>query len=333
MNERNSYFDNAKFILILLVVFGHFIRSMIEDNYIMMNIYKFIYTFHMPAFILISGFFAKGFNKQGYVKKIAKKLILPYFIFHGIYTVYYVLIKGDNLLHSINPLNPHWSLWFLISLFFWNVMLIPFSKLNKLVALGLSFFIGIAAGYFDFISNYLSLSRTLVFFPIFLIGFYLKKEHFAMMTKLPARSLGASALLLTFVTYFYLPFEYEWLFGSMPYSAFGETDIFSGLVRLGFYFLTLITTFGFFSLIPKKRQFFTEWGTRTFYVYLLHGFIIQSFRDSELESWLTEIESITVFAIVSIVVTFLLSSRFVKTIAQPIIELRATMLKKIVKGL
>ncbi len=79
--SRDSYFDNAKFLLIFLVVFGHIIRSYIHDNDALLHIYKFIYTFHMPAFILISGYFAKGFNRHGYVKKIAWKLIVPYLIF------------------------------------------------------------------------------------------------------------------------------------------------------------------------------------------------------------------------------------------------------------
>nr|MCX3330604.1 acyltransferase family protein [Bacillus pacificus] len=79
MNKsRDSYFDNAKFLLIFLVVFGHILRSFINDNEFMLYLYKFIYTFHMPAFILVSGFFAKGFKRSGYVKKLAVKLIIPY---------------------------------------------------------------------------------------------------------------------------------------------------------------------------------------------------------------------------------------------------------------
>lgn len=331
MKERDNYFDNAKFVLICLVVFGHFIRSTIEENDFMMNLYKFIYTFHMPAFILISGYFAKGFKKKGYVKKITKKLIFPYLIFHGIYTVYYTLIKGENFLSSMDPLNPHWSLWFLISLFFWNIMLFPFSKLNKFAALFISFAIGILAGYFDFISNYLSLSRTFVFLPIFLAGFYLNSGHFHSIVKWPMRLTSFIALSLIFVSYFHLSFDYEWLFGSKPYSAFGDPDFTSALTRLGFYLLTFVTTFGFLSFIPRKRYFFTKWGARTFYVYLLHGFIIQTIRESELENWVMEIENTLIIAVISVMITFILSSNPVKAFTQPIIELRATQLKKLVK--
>ncbi|MEM5595768.1 acyltransferase family protein [Niallia circulans] len=60
MKQRDYYFDNAKFILIFFVVFGHFIQSFINDNQNIYTLYKVIYTFHMPAFILISGFLPKG---------------------------------------------------------------------------------------------------------------------------------------------------------------------------------------------------------------------------------------------------------------------------------
>ncbi|EAD8587403.1 acyltransferase family protein, partial [Listeria monocytogenes] len=96
--KRESYFDNAKFILIFLVVFGHFLQTFIADYAGVRVLYIYIYTFHMPAFVLISGFFAKSFGKPGYLKKTMKKLILPYVFFQLIYSIfYYFLLSKDNL--------------------------------------------------------------------------------------------------------------------------------------------------------------------------------------------------------------------------------------------
>ncbi|EAH1852013.1 acyltransferase, partial [Listeria monocytogenes] len=50
--KRESYFDNAKFILIFLVVFGHFLQTFIADYAGVRVLYIYIYTFHMPAFVL-----------------------------------------------------------------------------------------------------------------------------------------------------------------------------------------------------------------------------------------------------------------------------------------
>ncbi len=174
--SRDSYFDNAKFILIFLVVFGHILRSFINGNEFMLHLYKFIYTFHMPAFILVSGYFAKNFKRKGYVKKLAVKLIIPYLIFQGIYSVFYYLIQDESMA-SVNPIDPQWSLWFLVSLFFWNLSLYPFTKSPKMWALGASRGLAVMIGYLDFISETLSLSRTFVFLPMFLVGFYLKKRR------------------------------------------------------------------------------------------------------------------------------------------------------------
>ncbi|AZB42523.1 acyltransferase family protein [Bacillus sp. FJAT-42376] len=332
MKTRDSYFDNAKFLLIILVVFGHLIRSFIDNNEVMLHIYKFIYTFHMPAFILVSGYFAKGFRKKGYVGKIAKKLIIPYLIFQGIYSVYYVLIQKQDQL-ELNPLDPQWSLWFLLSLFFWNLMLFVFTKTNWKIALTLSFLLGIGIGYADFANSFLSMGRTFVFFPLFLIGFYMKREHFYKLTSFKGRVLSILFLAFTFSMYFFWQFDFEWLFGSKPYSAFGQAVAVSALIRSAFYGLTVATTLSFLAIVPQREAFFTTWGTRTFYVYLLHGFIINGIRNSPAESWLNDYQSITIYAAAAIIVTFLLSSNLIKTLTEPIVELKATRLKRKLKSI
>ncbi|WP_270573899.1 acyltransferase family protein [Bacillus glycinifermentans] len=329
-NSRDSYFDNAKFLLIFLVVFGHIIRSYINDNDVLLHIYKFIYTFHMPAFILISGYFAKGFNRPGYVKKIAVKLIVPYLIFQGIYTVFYSFID-DQSLTAFNPFEPQWSLWFLLSLFFWNLFLFPFTKLPAAWSFAASLAIAVLVGYIDAVSDTLSLSRTFVFFPVFLAGFYLKREHFKKLKAWKGKQAALAVLAATFVFYFFVDFDYSWLFGSKPYSEFGAVGMKSALNRVALLVLTFGSTFGFMALVPENRYFFTLWGTRTFYVYLLHGFIIKSFRKTGAEEWLADYQSLTVLIIATAVLTFFLSSGFVKTVAQPFIELKMTNLLRWLK--
>ena len=101
MKTRDAYYDNAKFFLIFFVVFGHFIQSYIHEDQLIYTLYTTIYTFHMPALILISGFFAKGFHKKGYLKKVAKKLIIPYLIFQGVYSLYYFFIHEQKVIELI----------------------------------------------------------------------------------------------------------------------------------------------------------------------------------------------------------------------------------------
>lgn len=320
--QRESYFDNAKFILIVLVVFGHIIRSYIEQNEGMLAIYKFIYTFHMPAFILIAGYFAKGYQQKGYIQKVASKLIIPYLIFHGIYSIYYVLIKNENVWIVANPLNPHWSLWFLLSLFFWNILLYLFALFRKEVAMGVSFIIALSVGYIEEVNHFMSLSRTFVFFPLFLIGSYMKRKHFLLLKHKSARISSFFLLIGIAILYSQISFDYEWLFGSKPYAHFGDVTIISCLKRLLFYVLTLVTTFSFLSLVPSKKLFFTDWGTRTFYVYLLHGFFIQAFRISDMERNVDALNNILIAGLCALMLTIVLSSRWIRNITKPFIEIK-----------
>src|SRR5690625_7357700 len=108
--EREAYFDNAKLLLIFLVVFGHMIQPFIDGSRPLNTLYMWIYTFHMPAFIFLSGFFAKGSKGFKDIIKLAQKLLIPYFIFQLIYTGYYYLIGESNWQASL--FYPHWSLWF-----------------------------------------------------------------------------------------------------------------------------------------------------------------------------------------------------------------------------
>jgi len=331
MKERDYYFDNAKFILIFLVVFGHFIQSFINDNQNIYTLYKVIYTFHMPAFILISGFFAKGIAEKGYIRKYAKKLIIPYLIFQLVYSIFYYFLYGETTL-EIEPLTPHWSLWFLISLFFWNIFLLLFAKLRPITGILISLVLGVSIGCFEWTANYLSLTRTFVFFPIFLIGFYMKKKHFQLMKTKLARGSSIFLFIVVFIGFHLYPsINYEWLFGSKSYEQLGEGTLEGILFRLFFYLLSFIMIFCFFSCVPKKEYFFTKFGKYTLYVYLLHGFIIRIFRESELPNILASPNSYFMIVVVSFLLTILLSSNMIISLTQPIIELKSSRIKHMIQ--
>ncbi len=330
MKTRDAYYDNAKFFLIFLVVFGHFIQSYIFEEKWIYTLYTTIYTFHMPAFILISGFFAKGFHQKGYLGKLTKKLIIPYLIFQGIYTIYYYFILGDSGI-ELDPFNPQWSLWYLISLFFWNVMLFSFAKWRAGISLFLAVALGVLVGYFDEINSYLSLSRTFVFFPFFLLGYYFKKEYFDKFRSMKLSIVSILVLVCIFVGYYLMPdFDYKWLFGSKPYAELVSSQMMGGLIRLGIYAITFLAIFSFLSLVPNNRYFFTKWGMSSIYVYLLHGFFIKYFRNSELVGTLNHNEEIMILSLITILLIAFLSSKLIRSMAQPLIELKSTLFRKYV---
>ena len=100
MNTKNrvSWIDISKGIAIILVVLGHSIQSYGNDNDVL---FKCIYSFHMPAFFVVSGLTFKWADDfKTYIKRKAKVLLLPYVGFVMItffYNCCVALLKGNGI--------------------------------------------------------------------------------------------------------------------------------------------------------------------------------------------------------------------------------------------
>lgn len=318
--SRSKYFDNAKFILIFLVVFGHVISPYKDQDKVLFTLYSVIFLFHMPAFILISGYFAKGYKKKGYLLKAVQKILIPYLVFQIIYSIFYFLVGKEKTL-EFDLFQPHWSLWFLLSLFFWNLLLYVFARL-KWGGLIIAVLLGIAIGYIEDAGSFMSISRTFVFFPYFLLGFLLNGEHLK-------RIIGAKlavpvGVVIIIMTFLFFGFSFPenavpWLLGDTSYENMGGMQLTDGLLRTLQYGLTLIVVFGFLPLIPSNQYRITKIGERTLYVYLFHGFIIKSIQsilpDAVSENYLF-------LVVFSFMVCIVLGSYMIKKYTQPLVELK-----------
>lgn len=70
--KREEYFDVAKGIAILTVIMGHVIHDCTLKNW--------IFSFHMPIFFLISGYFFYKKESKGFIEAKARQLLIPYAI-------------------------------------------------------------------------------------------------------------------------------------------------------------------------------------------------------------------------------------------------------------
>lgn len=327
--ERNAYFDNAKLLLIYLVVFGHAIQPFTDDFKTMSTLYTWIYTFHMPAFIFLAGFFAKGARNLKYIFRLAKKLLVPYLIFQLLYTGYYFFIGKENW-YTEHIFYPHWSLWFLISLFCWHMMLILYKKMPFYVGLTVAVVIGVLVGYFDHVGQMFSLSRTFVFFPYFLLGYWTKVEHIHLLKQSLVRYGAALIMIAMLVAIYYMPdINSGWLLASKSYDTLGMADV-GGIARLMVYSTSTLMVVAVLAFIPERRFSFTYLGERTLYVYLLHGFIIQLFREYNLLSVNNLFDFIGI-AVIAAAIVIILSSNIVVSLWQPLIEISTSRLRNLWK--
>ena len=129
INQRIEFLDLAKGIGIILVVIGHSISS---DNLIG----KWIYSFHMPLFFLISGmcffeqryrFFIPFFHKR------MKELFLPFVYFTLLLSILSLMIFDDYPIEDLRYGAPG-ALWFLNVLFISEIIYFYIDKYARIYA-------------------------------------------------------------------------------------------------------------------------------------------------------------------------------------------------------
>ena len=269
-NGRLCYIDNIRFVLILLVVCGHFI----EYGHVFPGVFKFIYMFHMPAFIFLNGYVTKE------NVRVEKKI--GYLILYVVSVVLFWAFKkyflgGDVKLTFFNP-NPYTGLWYLLALFIWSLIFPIFVSLKPAVAVMLSLLLGLLAGFDDSVGQFLSLSRIIVFFPFYLLGYYAKEYKW--LEKLKSFKLSAFIAAVVVIFFMFVAIKYkaripkDLLVSKKSYSKMGMGYIDGITYRSLFYIFAAILGCSVFMLVPKCKMFFTTLGQNTIAIYLLHLLMI-----------------------------------------------------------
>jgi fucose 4-O-acetylase-like acetyltransferase len=272
MNKRNIYFDNTKFILIFLVVLGHFTNLNLNTP-IMGGLNNIIYSFHMPLFIFITGFFSRRINTQRKVE--VDKILYTYLIFEILHLLF---TKTTHLGHgSYNLFRPTYQNWYLLGIFIWRLLVPYFSFFPKGLALTISVLISILIGLFADFNTFLGLYRIIYFMPFFILGTYLENIESLKIRFLKYRNVVVALLLISFLSIFMLSelkaqFNSAISYAYTPYSH--STNVIPIIIRfLGFFTSTFIS-FLVLLIIPSKKTFFSHFGERTMNVFLLHMFLV-----------------------------------------------------------
>lgn len=170
---RLVYMDMLKAFAIILVIIGHVIQQLQPDKFMNNDLFMFIYSFHMPLFMMISGFFS--YNKLFSSKwdqsiKVIKdrfiQLIVPLFLWT-------TLIVAINYLWGNSVYREYiTNLWFLRCLFltfslYVIVMKITYNNLYVTIVLCL---------IFSHIGSIFTTYNVSGLLPAFTIGLLLRKK-------------------------------------------------------------------------------------------------------------------------------------------------------------
>lgn len=141
MNDlRISYIDQLKGIAILLVVLGHVIGyNNCEDSFL----WRFIYSFHMPLFMFISGYVAQmtfrierfGWNETiSFLIKKLRTLLLPMVTWGVVIPFFFLRTMIDqSFIDCVLNFVKTWGggLWFFATLFILSILFFVYRWVDK----------------------------------------------------------------------------------------------------------------------------------------------------------------------------------------------------------
>lgn len=124
--KRLLWADSLKGILIVLVLLGHAIQETLKAGCFENHVWNYIYSFHMPAFMAVSGFL--NYRMGVVTKRLSttyrrfQQLMIPFFCWAIIQFVITPPYQIKSLVDVV--LYPEGSFWFLWVLFFISVIYI-----------------------------------------------------------------------------------------------------------------------------------------------------------------------------------------------------------------
>lgn len=316
--KRNYSLDIFKGILIFLVVFGHFLLPVKEREYALFNkLFFFIYSFHMPAFIFLSGYlYYDSWKRKGTKLKYVIPLIMLFLMMKILLHISDMLFYGDR---NIIPdfLHESSTPWYISALIFFRLSLCPlelFLKLNKkkLTYDAVTIYVTVLTVFFTFFSmlnmnwqvrvdDFLSLDRVVSFAPYFYIGILYKKYSSVSKTSIFEEinmrffAIGAFCVLGFFVFFKYVRFYTLIFYGPWGYRiAEGNIlPIFKGVVnplRIIYMPYALSTSYFIFVVTSLKKNFLTNilkrFGVYSLPIFAFHRIIRDAFSHLLLDNFI-----------------------------------------------
>lgn len=192
---RNNYWDIVKGITIVLVVIGHAIQYGAGQDYLYSQafwdnpVFKFIYGFHMPLFIFVSGYLSYGSCSRKSTKDLLINKLIAILIPIVSFTMINMIATHYNDISGLLSFeqwryvffNLLWYLWIYLICY---VMVSFIHKLDSITAITVSMLFSLFALFLPhrWIFHYLTW-----LFPIYMIGYF--ANRFKIMDRIKMKSI------------------------------------------------------------------------------------------------------------------------------------------------
>lgn len=336
------------------MVIGHLISTVRTDTELGFALYAYIYLFHMPAMILLSGLFSKpDVNRKAIASTV--QLLVVWGIWEAIWAGIHGLVEhrapGPNFLVS-----PAWTLWFLVTLATMRILLPYIAQLKHPLIFSVA--ISLLAPILPAIGTEFSAARTLAFLPFFVGGWRIRERGWLSGEWFTEASVGVRAIgwallggvALMFVlgsavtgslkSYWRIDKwlthrdSYQWLFANAPigdwapagngFAGWIATAASGVLISAVLLLLAAALTLAVLFVVPRSHSIATVWGARTLTVYLVHGVVVWFARELGIVDAFGEYGTYGLLALVVVAIglTALLSMNWVSTLFKPLLEPR-----------
>lgn len=272
IKKRNLKLDNMKFMLIFLVVLGHISEKYTDDYGGFKIIFLIIYVFHMPAFLFVSGLLSKGTIDRRKYENIFSYLML-YFVIKIVRNGVNYVINGSG---SFSILSESGLAWYAGALFAYCLITVFLKNADKRWVLICSVILGCFAGYDPNLGDFLILSRIIVYYPFFFLGYMIDTEKLMKIAgKISAKALSVIGLGVFAAVFVMYGERLYWirplLTGRNPFSELEYYSAYGLILRFVYYIVVAAIILTLITLVPNiKIPLLTGIGSRSIAVYTFH---------------------------------------------------------------
>ncbi|MFJ1590871.1 acyltransferase family protein [Kitasatospora albolonga] len=316
---RNPWWDNARFLSATLIVILHTGGSIMAREDVLHSFHIASWAFRVPAFVMLAGVFSSaGPLGPRSLRTLLQSIVLPALAFSLLYSLEKYWL-GDGF--TVHIVQLPWTLWFLMSLFFWRLLLPLVVQLRHplLVTTG----VALAVGYVDAFGLPFSASRTLVYLPLFYLGWRIGQgalgTWFTSRWSLYAAVAGIIASCVVGWLW-HRDIKGNWLSMRHPYSVADPLGLeWAWIVRLLVLASAAVLVLCMLRLMPRRRlPLLSTLGAGGFTIYLLHPLVILPAREL---GWIARVNTpveIVGLVLCAILLTMLLGSPPVRRLARPL---------------
>lgn len=316
---RDPWWDNARFVSASLIVVLHTIGSIMAGHGALHAFHVAAWAFRVPAFVVLAGVFSSaGPLGPRQLRTLLSSIVLPALLFSALFSLETKALGGPLDLHIAQL---PWTLWFLMSLFCWRLLLPLVVQLRHPLLVTTAVALGL--GYVEEFGLAFSASRTLVYLPLFYFGWRLGqgmlREWFESRWSLPVAVAGILATIAA-AWLWHRDIEGSWL--SMRHAYKADTPLGmegAWVVRLLVLASAAALVLCLLRLMPKRRlPLISSLGAGGFTVYLLHPLVILPLREKGLIARADTTLELAALMVGGVLLTAVLASPLVRRLTQPL---------------